>query len=198
MTKAVRILLSSVASICLAATAPAQTKPEATKPPEAEALPDYYLAPGDILQVSVWKEPSLRESVFVRLDGKITVPLIGDVVAAGRTIEQLTSEVTTRLKGFLETPQVTITLAQAVSARFFVIGEVSRTGAYPLTGRTTVLQALALAGGFREFAKRERIVVIREKRGERNAINFNFRDLGDGVKLEQNIVLESGDTVIVP
>ena len=198
MTKAVRILLSSVASICLAATAPAQTKPEATKPAEAEALPDYYLAPGDVLHISVWKEPSLRESVFVRLDGKITVPLIGDVVAAGRTIEQLTSEVTTRLKGFLETPQVTITLAQAVSARFFVIGEVSRTGAYPLTGRTTVLQALALAGGFREFAKRERIVVIREKRGERNAISFNFRDVGDGVKLEQNIVLESGDTVIVP
>jgi len=79
-----------------------------------------------------------------------------------------------------------------------VIGEVSRTGSYPLTGRTTVLQALALAGGFREFAKRERIVVIREKRGERNAIPFNFRDVGDGVKLEQNIVLESGDTVIVP
>jgi len=198
MTKAVRILLWSAASICLAAPAPAQTKPEATRPAEAEALPDYYLAPGDILHISVWKEPALRENVFVRLDGKITVPLIGDVAAAGRTIEQLTSEVTNRLKGFLETPQVTITLAQAVSARFFVIGEVSRTGAYPLTGRTTVLQALALAGGFREFAKRERIVVIRGKRGERNAIPFNFRDVGDGNKLDQDIVLESGDTVIVP
>lgn len=198
MTNAVRILLCSAASISLAAPAPAQTKPEATRPAEADALPDYYLAPGDILHISVWKEPALRENVFVRLDGKITVPLIGDVAAAGRTIEQLTSEVTTRLKGFLETPQVTITLAQAVSARFFVIGEVTRTGAYPLTGRTTVLQALALAGGFREFAKRDRIMVIREKRGERNAINFNFGDVGDGNKLEQNIVLESGDTVIVP
>jgi polysaccharide export outer membrane protein len=198
MTKAVQLLLWGVISIGLAVPAPAQTKPAAAKAPEPESLPDYYLAPGDILQISVWKEPELRENVFVRLDGKITVPLIGDVVAAGRTIEQLTSEVTTRLKGFLETPQVTITLAQAVSARFFVIGEVGHSGSYPLTGRTTVLQALALAGGFREFAKREKIMVIREKRGERNALAFNFRDVGDGTKLEQNIVLESGDTVIVP
>jgi polysaccharide export outer membrane protein len=95
-------------------------------------------------------------------------------------------------------PQVTVTVSQAVSARFYVIGEVTTSGAFPLTGRITVLQALALAGGFREFAKRERIVVIREKGGERRAIPFNFRDLEAGINLEQNIVVEAGDTLIVP
>ena len=163
-----------------------------------EDLGEYLLAPGDTLHVAVWKEPELRTDVFVRLDGRITVPLIGDVRAAGRTIEQLTTEVREKLAGFLEAPTVTITLAQAVSARFFVIGEVTRAGVYPLTGRTTVLQALALAGGFKEFAKRERIVVIREKRGDHKAFTFNFRDVGLGARLEQDVALESGDTVIVP
>jgi len=164
----------------------------------ADEAAAYYVAPGDVLKIAVWKEPELSGDVFVRLDGMITVPLVGDVKAAGKTTEQIATEVRTRLRPFLEMPQVTITVSQAVSARFYVIGEVTTSGAFPLTGRITVLQALALAGGFREFAKRERIVVVRERRGERKAIPFNFRDLEAGINLEQNIAVEAGDTLIVP
>ena len=158
----------------------------------------YYVAPGDVLRVAVWKEPELTTDVFVRLDGRITVPLVGDVKAAGRTTEELTNEIRTRLRAFLEVPQVTITVSQAVSTRFYVIGQVTTSGAFALNSRITVAQALALAGGFREFAKRDRVMLLRENRGERKAIPFNFRDLELGTNLDQNIVLESGDTIIVP
>lgn len=163
-----------------------------------DEAPAYFVAPGDVLRIAVWKEPELSAEVFVRLDGMITVPLAGDVRASGKTTDQIATEVRTRLRAFLEMPQVTVTVTQAVSARFYVIGEVAVSGAFPLTGRITILQALALAGGFREFAKRERIVVIRERLGERKAIFFNFRDLEAGINLEQNIAVEAGDTLIVP
>jgi polysaccharide export outer membrane protein len=150
------------------------------------------------LRITVWKEPELTTDATVRLDGRITVPLVGDVKAAGKTSQQLTSEIRAKLRAFLEVPQVTITVAQAVSARFYVIGEVVTSGAFPLTGHITLAQALALAGGFREFAKRDRIMLLRERRGQRKAIPFNFRDLEAGINLDQNLVLESGDTIIVP
>ena len=187
------VSLGTGAGRALAAQAPAVSTPEATD----ELIP-YFVAPGDVLRIAVWKEPELSAEVFVRLDGMITVPLAGDVKAAGRTTDQIATEVRTRLRAFLEVPQVTVTVSQAVSARFYVIGEVAASGAFPLTQRITILQALALAGGFREFAKRERIVVIRERRGERKAIFFNFRDLEAGINLEQNIAVEAGDTLIVP
>jgi polysaccharide export outer membrane protein len=146
----------------------------------------------------VWNEPSLSTDAPVRLDGKITVPLIGDLQAAGRTPDELTIEIRTSLRRFLEVPQVTVSVAQAVSARFYVIGEVTTSGAFPLTGRITILQALAIAGGFREFAHRERIMVIRDGVDGRVAITFNYRDLETGTKLEQDIALTPGDVIIVP
>jgi polysaccharide export outer membrane protein len=176
---------------------PAAEAPPATEPAKDD-FPEYYVAPGDVLHLAVWKEPELSTDVFVRLDGRITVPLVGDLKAAGRTTEQLATEIRAKLRAFLEVPQVTLTVAQAVSARFYVIGDVATSGAFPLTGRITVLQALALAGGFREFAKRDRILIIRERRGEKMAIPFNFRDLEVGINLQQNIPLESGDSIIVP
>jgi polysaccharide export outer membrane protein len=178
----------------LAAQAPAA----GAVPIAAEEPGPYYVAPGDVLRISVWKEPELSTDVFVRLDGMITVAVVGDVRAAGKTTEQIATEVRTKLRSVLEVPQVTVTVAQAVSARFYVVGEVAVSGAFPLTGRITFLQALALAGGFREFAKRDRIVVIRERRDQRQAIVFNFRDLEAGLNLEQNITVEAGDTLIVP
>jgi polysaccharide biosynthesis/export protein len=181
-------------SAALAAQVPAPD----TTPAAAEESSPYYVAPGDVLRISVWKEPELSTEVFVRLDGMITVSVVGDVRAAGKTTEQIATEVRTKLRSVLEVPQVTVTVAQAVSARFYVIGEVAASGAFPLTGRLSVLQALALAGGFREFAKRDRIVVIRDRRGQRQAIVFNFRDLEAGINLEQNIAIEAGDTLIVP
>ena len=190
-----------LACLFAAPAAAAQAPPSSPSPPPravpAEENP-YYLAPGDVLRVVVWKEPELTTDVFVRLDGRITVPLIGDVKAAGRTTEDLASEIRTRLRAFLEVPQVTLTVSQAVSARFYVIGEVVTSGSFPLSSRMTITQALAVAGGFREFAKRDRIVILREVNGERKAIPFNFRDLAAGTNLDQNIYLSSGDTIIVP
>ncbi len=174
---------------------PAPGQEPAPAPP---TYPEYLVAPGDVLRVVVWKEPELTSEVFVRLDGRITVPLVGDIAAAGRTTEQLAIEVRTKLMAFLEVPQVTITVSQAISARFYVVGEVAASGAFPLTGRITVLQALALAGGFREFAKRERLTIIRERAGVTQALSFNFRDLEAGINLEQNIALQAGDVIIVP
>jgi polysaccharide biosynthesis/export protein len=181
-----------------ASTAFAAQVPAPDAAPAAEEPAPYYVAPGDVLRIAVWKEPELSTEVFVRLDGMITVSVVGDVRAAGKTTEQIATEVRTKLRSVLEVPQVTVTVAQAVSARFYVIGEVAVSGAFPLTGRISFLQALALAGGFREFAKRDRIVVIRERQGQRQAIVFNFRDLEAGVNLEQNSTVEAGDTLIVP
>jgi polysaccharide export outer membrane protein len=146
----------------------------------------------------VWNEPSLSTDAPVRLDGKITVPLLGDLQAAGRTPDELTVEIRTSLKRFLEVPQVTVSVAQAISARFYVIGEVTTSGSFALNGRITILQALAIAGGFREFAHRERIMVIRDGQDGRVAITFNYRDLESGTKLEQDIPLAPGDIIIVP
>jgi polysaccharide export outer membrane protein len=199
VTNVYRFLLQAV--VCLGTAAclaeAAQTPPPSQAPASDEPAP-YFIAPGDILHITVWKEPELTTDVFVRLDGRITVPLVGDIRAGGRSTEQLTTEVRTKLRAFLEVPQVTITVSQAVSARFYVIGEVTTSGAFPMSGSTTVIQALALAGGFREFAKRDRIMIIRDRRGERKAIPFNFHDVELGLHLEQNIILESGDTIIVP
>lgn len=179
----------------------ADQKPAAPKAPVSAAPvepPDYQIAPGDVLRIAVWKEPELSASVSVRLDGKVTVPLLGDIRAAGRTPMQLTTEVREKLGRFLEVPQVTITVADAVSSRFFIVGEVQAGGAFPLTNRTTVLQAIALAKGLRQFAKADRILIIREVRGDLKAIPFNLREVERGINLDQNIALEPGDTIIIP
>jgi len=197
-------VVSCAVSLCVSALlgeagqVPSPSPSPATQEAAAAEPSPYYIAPGDVLRVAVWKEPELTTEVFVRLDGRITVPLVGDVKAAGRTTEELSSEIRTKLRAFLEVPQVTLTVSQAISARFYVVGQVTTSGAFPLSSRITVAQALAIAGGFREFAKRDRIVVVREVHGERKAIPFNFRDLEAGINLEQNIALEAGDTIIVP
>jgi polysaccharide export outer membrane protein len=183
---------------------PSSDPPAQAPAPAPPFVPDeesqYDIAPGDILRITVWKEPELTTDATVRLDGRITVPLAGDVKAAGKTSPQLTSEIRAKLRALLEVPQVTITVAQAVSARFCVIGEVVTSGAFSLSGHIMLAQALALAGGFREFAKRGRIMILRERRGPRKAIPFSFRELEAGINLDQNLVLEleSGDTIIVP
>ncbi len=202
-----RLALGLALAVGLAAAAPVRAQQPPDADPARSALVEsvlaeehssYFVAPGDVLHLAVWKEPDLTGDVFVRLDGRITVPLVGDLMAEGKTTEQLAIEIRTRLRAFLEMPIVTLTVAQAVSARFYVIGEVALSGALPLTGRITVLQGLALAGGFKEFAKKDRILIIREKAGERKAIPFNFKELELGLNLDQNITLESGDSIIVP
>jgi len=175
-------------------------KTAATQPAArgADQKIEYLIGPGDILQIFVWKEPELTRDVMVRIDGRITVALLGDVEAAGRTPQQLGEELAKSLARFLETPRVTVGISQANSTRFFVLGQVFKSGDFPLSGRTTVLQGLALAGGFREFAKTDNIVIIRQEHSGQTIIPVNYKKLEDGKDTSQNVVLRPGDTIVVP
>ena len=158
----------------------------------------YRIAPGDVLRIAVWKEPELSTEVTVRLDGRVTVPLLGELVAQGRAPDELAAEIQLELQRFVEVPQVTLTVSQTVSARFYVLGEVAASGAYPLQSQISVLQALALAGGFREFAKRDSIKIIRRKDDGWIALSVDYKRLEAGEELDQNVFLEAGDTILVP
>ena len=160
--------------------------------------PAYVIGAEDVLDVNVWKEPDMTRVVPVRPDGKITLPLINDVQAAGSTPQQLASAVTEKLRKFLTEPQVTVIVTQINSQRVFVVGEVLRAGAFPLVPGTTVLQALASAGGFTTFANVKKIHVMRVVNGKHTEIPFNYREVLKGDNPDQNIKLEPGDTVVVP
>ena len=173
----------------------------AGQPPRAgsAAPPDepYLIGTGDVLQVVVWKEPELTRDVTVRLDGRVTLPLLGDVMAAGRSPTDLGAELGRQLTRFVDAPVVTVGVAQPNSARVYVLGQVVSSGAFPMTGRMTVLQALALAGGLREFVKPDRILVIRQD-GQRSPVAVNYKRLESGSDMSQNVALRPGDTVLVP
>jgi polysaccharide export outer membrane protein len=175
-----------------------QAEEEQETAPRLDRSLKYTIQPMDKIRVMVWREPELTGDYLVRLDGQVTVPLLGDIPAAGRAPAQLSLELREKMQTFLERPVVAVAVVEANSARFFVIGQVGRSGVYPMFGRTTILQALALAGGFREFAKRDRIVIIRQTSGQMISIPFNYKSLEGGKNLEQNIALEPGDTVVVP
>ncbi|MCH7761276.1 polysaccharide biosynthesis/export family protein [candidate division TA06 bacterium] len=162
---------------------------------QSSAPSGYVIGPMDVLQIVVWKEPDLTREVTVRLDGMITLPLLGDLQAAGRAPKQLAESLEKALERYIEAPRVAVLVSRATSARFYVVGQVARSGEFPLSGSTTVLQGLALAGGFREFAKPKNIVVIRR---DGTVIPFNFERIADGKDMSQNVVLEPGDTILVP
>jgi len=155
----------------------------------------YVIGRTDVLQIVVWKEPDLTHEVTVRLDGMITVPLLGDLQAAGRAPKQLAESLAKGLERYIEAPRVAVVVSQATSARFYVVGQVTSSGEFSLSGGTTVLQGLALAGGFKAFAKLKDIVVI-QKNG--TVIPFNFERIADGKDISQNVVLNPGDTIVVP
>jgi polysaccharide export outer membrane protein len=153
----------------------------------------YVIGPEDILFISVWREDSLTRQYGVRPDGKITVPLIRDVQAAGLTPERLGDQLTQALGEYFTKPEITVTVVQVNSKKFFITGEVNRSGQYPLVTPITVFDALNGAGGFRDFANKKTIIIIRGKQ----RIKFNYEEVLKGKKLEQNIFVENGDTVVV-
>jgi len=158
---------------------------------------DYAVRPGDVLSVHVWKEPELTAPVTVRIDGKITIPLVGDVMAWGRSPMQIAARLEEELSRYVEAPEVTVEITSATSARYFVIGQVGSSGQFPLVGRTTLVQALAMAGGFGTFAKRDRIVVIHDTGGPGAFTTVDFKKLEAG-ETTQNYVIQPGDTIVVP
>src|SRR5260221_1526018 len=153
------------------------------------------MGPADVLRVTVWKEAGLTLDVTVRLECMITVALLGDVLAAGKSPSQLAGGLATDLQKFIDSPRVTVTVSQATSARVYVVGQMLRPGEFPLSGRMTVLKALALAGGFKEFAKPESIVIVRE---DQTVMPFNYKRVTEGKDVSQNVLLAAGDTIVVP
>lgn len=160
---------------------------------------DYIIGHGDILQIYTWKEPELSmDQVAVRLDGKLTFPLVNDVQAAGLTPMALKKVLEKRLSGFVESPIVTVMLLKAVSRRYYVLGEVQRIGEYPMEKNMTVMQAFAVAGGFTEWASKKEILLIRREKGKEKIFRINYKDIIKGRHLEDNIPIQADDTIIVP
>ena len=160
---------------------------------------DYQIGAGDILEITTWKEPDFsREEVLVRLDGKLTFPLLNDVQAAGLTTLDLKSIIENGLKDYVANPVVTVNVRQPLSKRFYVLGEVRRTGEYPLVKHLTVLQAFALAGGFTEWASKDEIILLRRENGEDKIYRIDYKDITKGKDFSQNLKLKTDDTIIVP
>jgi polysaccharide biosynthesis/export protein len=160
--------------------------------------PNYVIGPQDVLDINVWKETELTKTVPVRPDGKISLPLLNDVQAAGLTPIQLAAEITSQLKKFITEPQVTVIVSQINSQRVYILGEVNRAGAYPLLPGMTVLQALSSAGGFTQFANLKKIYVLREENGKQEKLRFNYKDVVSGKSVSENIEVKAGDTIVVP
>jgi polysaccharide biosynthesis/export protein len=179
---------------------PADATVSQTASPKKAATddPNYVIGAQDVLDISVWKEPELTRAVPVRPDGKISMPLLNDVQAAGRTPLQLAADITTGLKKFVTDPQVTVIVTTINSQRVYILGEVARAGAYPLLPNMTVLQALSSGGGFTQFAKLKNIYVLRVEDGKQVKHPFNYKDVIAGKAADQNIVLKAGDTIVVP
>jgi polysaccharide export outer membrane protein len=173
-------------------------KPEATaQAPEAASESDYVIGADDTLRISVWKEPDLSETLPVRPDGKISMPLLNDIPAAGLTPVQLKDSITERLKKFIADPRVTVVVTAMNSRRIFVSGEVVHSGPMVLLPHMTMLQALSQAG-FTQFANVKTIYLLRTENGKQEKLPFNYKEVIKGNHPEQNIVLKPGDTVVVP
>jgi len=158
----------------------------------------YVIGPEDVLEVNVWKEPDNSKTVPVRPDGKISLPLLNDVQAAGLTPMQLQENIKEGLKKFISEPQVAVIITQVNSRHVYVLGEVNRPGAISMLPNMTILQALSTAGGFTQYAKLNGIYVLRTENGRQLTFPFNYKDVIRGRSAQQNIMLKPGDTIVVP
>ena len=160
---------------------------------------DYIIGSEDVLAVNVWKEPEISKVLPVRPDGKISLPLIGDTAASGLTPKQLQDNIEKNLEAYMSHPEVTVIVQEAKSQRFNIVGEVERPGSYTLGTPMTVLDAIAVAGGFKDFAKRSKIYVLRANpNGSQVRMPFNYKKVIKGRHSEQNVELQAHDTVVVP
>jgi len=178
---------------------PQRSNVPATKDGDQLILPlGYVIGPEDVLSVVFWRDKDMSMDVQVRPDGKITLPLINDLLAAGLTPEQLRERLTEEAKKYIEDPTVTIIVKEIRSRRVYISGQVAKQGPFPLSGRTDVLMLLSLAGGVGEYAHTDRIMIYRIENGKQIALKFNYNEVLEGKNLKQNIELKPGDTVVVP
>jgi polysaccharide biosynthesis/export protein len=159
----------------------------------------YIIGNDDVLSINVWKETEISRSVPVRSDGKISLPLVGEVQAAGSTPLKLEHDISAKLKSYIAEPEVTVIVQQVNSQKFNILGLVNRPGSYPIANTATILDAIAIAGGFRDFAKQKAIYLLRQNAdGSQKRISFNYKDVVKGKNPEQNIKLQPRDTIVVP
>lgn len=184
-----RFLLTilTLASLFLAESAQANEGPRA-----------YTIGPGDILDISVWKDPEQSRVVTVLPDGTIALPLIGQFTAEGKTVADLKGEILAKVSRYVSDPVVTLIVQQVGSMRIYVVGKVNRPGQYPMHTNLTVIQALSMAGGLNPFAKKEKIKILRHHGTDTTVIPFNYNNVAEGEELTENIDLQRGDTVVVP
>lgn len=174
--------------------------PQKSAPVQAaqQTDPSYVIGAQDVLSISVWKDPELTQTVPVRPDGKISLPLLNDVQAAGLTPTQLKDQITEGLKKYVTDPIVTVIVTQINSQRVYITGEVAHPGAFPLLPGMTILQALSSSGGFTQFANLKKIYMFRTVNGKQVDFPFDYKEVIHGKKLDENVVLQAGDTIVVP
>ena len=206
-------LSKSIASALLLAALPAfaQGQPPAaiaqSMPTTAAAAPrptdpvvpaGYVIGTDDVLSIVYWKDKDMSADAKVRPDGRIALPLINEVQAAGLTPEELQKKLTEESKKYMEDANITVVVREINSRKAFITGEVNKPGPYPLTAPTTVMQLISMAGGLRDYADAKKIMIMRSENGRQIGLAFNYKDVASGKKLEQNIELKPGDTVVVP
>jgi len=203
-------LCLTIVSTWLAAAAPAHSQAQPQTPPRTASAapaappapapggPSYTLHPGDELEIAVWKETELQKPIVVRPDGRFSFPLVGEIAASGRTLSQVQAEIETKLKKYIPDPVVSITLTNVGGNKVYVIGQVRTPGAFIMNPQMNVLQALSLAGGMTPFAALNNITIVRSVDGRQSTLPFRYEDVSRGRNLDQNVLLESGDVVVVP
>jgi polysaccharide export outer membrane protein len=194
------ILLLAIGAVPAVAAGGDDTRQKEPAAGVRASVPDEYLiGPGDILQISVFKEPDVSvPSVVVRPDGKITVPLVKDVDVGGLTPRQVEKVITEGLSKYIADANVTVVLATNNSKKVFVIGAVKKEGTLPYTAGMTVMQALSESGGLNEYAKKKKLYILRTEGGREYRLDFNYEEVVRGERMEQNVGLLPGDTVVVP
>jgi len=181
------------------AKAGADSNSPPTPPAKHSQGDDYVIGADDILSINVWNEPNLTRQVTVRSDGKISLPLVGEMQAAGRTPAELDEDITATLRSFITDPQVAVIVQEIKSQTFNILGQVGKPGSYPLTAATSVVDAIAMAGGLGTFAKKKGIYILRPKaNGEESKIRFNYSSFIKGKNVAQNIRVMPHDTIVVP
>jgi polysaccharide export outer membrane protein len=207
------LVIAGASSPCAAQAQPARPNTDAARAATAPATPppgpvvaapgvnmpaEYTIGADDVLSVIFWRDKELTADVSVRPDGKISLPLLNDVQATGLTPAQLRDRIVEESKKYVEDPNVTVVVKEIRSRRVFITGEVRKPGPYPLTAPTTVLQMISIAGGLADYAKVEKITVVRIENGKPVSFRFNYKQVIEGKKLAQNIELKPGDTIVIP
>jgi polysaccharide biosynthesis/export protein len=189
---------STAQSVSPAASAAAVPAAAAPRPTDPVVPSGYVIGTDDVLSIVYWKDKDMSADAKVRPDGRIALPLINEVQAAGLTPEQLHAKLVEESKKYMEDANITVVVREINSRKAFITGEVNKPGPYPLTAPTTVMQLISMAGGLRDYANAKNIMIMRSEAGRQIALKFNYKDVASGKNLKQNIELKPGDTVVVP